>query len=106
MQRAGHPSRCRERDGGFCSAPISVAQRSPDLNGGVISLLRRLVCAPSGEIRNDSSEVAVCGSSEVAICGHFLNYSTTLIRIVAASSNRPFQRPRLNSHAYWDQLHP
>ena len=33
-------------------------------------------------------------------------YSTTAIKIVAASSNRPFQRPRLNSHAYCDQLHP
>ena len=51
MQRAGHPSHCLERDGGFCSAPICGAQRSPDSNGGVISLLRRLVCARSGEAR-------------------------------------------------------
>ena len=58
IERATHPSRCRERDGGFCSAPISGAQRSPDSNGGVTSLLRRLVCARSHEILSSGDDDA------------------------------------------------
>jgi hypothetical protein len=90
MRRAGHPSACLEWDGGFCSAPICGAQRSPDSNGGAISLLRRLVCARS---REDLSAEPISTTSGPSI------YSTTPIRIVLASSGRP-ERSRRNSQAY------